>query len=272
VSVRHALFRIAASVSLLPLSGPFALAGPAASAPEVSDGRPLDARGEAQEGLRRYQARDFAGAQEHFERSLQLDPTSVETRLWMAHTLQKRFRISGEESERSELARQAMTSYQDVLSREPGRGEAYQALLALSRDADDAAALPWLHRQAGDATLPPSRRADAFQVLAARDAACAGRQLQSISDQPILSDSSLAARDCAARGLESIREALRLDPQRGSLWSEQARLLLALAQVCALQGQTDQEGAYQREAADSRRKAEQIRSSQASKGKPPRSY
>jgi hypothetical protein len=272
VRVRNALLRLAAAAALSSPPGSLALGVPAPRAPVTPEAGTLDAQGESQEGVRRYRARDFAGAQEHFERSLKLDPTSIETRFLLARTLQTRFRLSREESERSELARRAIVAYQEVLAREPGHDEAYQALLALSRDADDAAALPWLERQAGDATLPPNRRADAFQVLAARGRACAEQRLQTISEQPIFVASSEAARDCAARGLASIQEALRLDPLRGSAWSEQARLLLTLAQICALQGQTDQKDAYEKQAADSRRKAEQIRVSEGRKGKPARSY
>jgi hypothetical protein len=244
----------------------------AAAASQAANETSHDAQGEAQEGLRLYQARDFAAAERHLVRSLQLDSGSVETLFLLARTLNTEFRLSREESERSELARRAVTAYQDVLARDPGRGEAYQALLALAREADDAAALPWLERQAGDTALPPSRRADALQVLAGRSRACAERKLREISQQPVLLDSSTAARDCAMRGVASIQQALQLVPQRGSAWSEQARLLSTLAEVCALQGQPEQKAAYEKQAGDSRRKAEQIRVSESTQSKPPRSY
>ncbi|MGH9367594.1 MAG: hypothetical protein ACRD3M_07965 [Thermoanaerobaculia bacterium] len=269
---RHLLWRLALAAWFGCASGSHALGAPPARAPEAREEQSLDARGEAQEGVRLFQARDFAAAQEHFERSLTLDPTSVETRFLLARTLQTRFRLSRDEMERSQIAPRAIAAYEEVLTREPGRNEAYQALLSLCREADDAAALPWLERQAGDATLPPGRRADALQVLAVRGRACAEGKLQVISEQPILVDSSEAARDCAMRGLASIQEALRLVPQRVSAWDEQARLLATLAQISELQGQAEQKDAYVKEAAASRRKAEQIRQSKARKGKPPRSY
>jgi len=261
-----------AAVSLWSIAGSLALEPIAAAAPETVNATSPDAQSEAQEGLRLYQARDFAAAEQHFERSLKLDPGSVETLFLLARTLNMRFRLSREESERSELARRAMTAYEGVLARDPDRGEAYQALLALARDADDAAALPWLERQAGDASLPPGRRADALQALAARSRACAERKLQQISQEPVLLDSSSAARECAMRGMASIQQALQLVPQRGSAWSEQARLLSTLAEVCALQGQPEQRAAYEKQAGESRRKAEQIRVSESVQGKPPRSY
>jgi tetratricopeptide (TPR) repeat protein len=271
VRLRDALFRGTAA-SLLCLAGSFALAGAPPDARDSPENPAPDARAEAEEGLRRYQARDFAAAEEHFEKSLRLDPSSVETLFLLARTLQARFRTSGEEAERSDLAGRAMAAYEQVLLRDPGRTEAYQALLALSRDADDAVALPWLEKQAANTALPADRRADAFGALAARGRACAERVLQEISAQPALIGAGEAARDCATRGLSAIEEALRLLPQRGSLWSEQARLYATLAQVCALQGQDAQGAAYEKQAAESRRKAEQIRASGAREGTPRRSY
>jgi len=260
------------AASLCPIAGSLASEPPATAASQTAAATALEAQSEAQEGLRLYQARDFAGAEQHLERSLKLDPSPVETLFLLARTLNTRFRLSREETERSDLARRAMSAYEEVLSRDPARGEAYQALLALARDADDATALPWLERQASDTRLPPSRRADALQVLAARNRACAERKLREIANEPVLLNSSSAARDCALRGLASIQQALELAPQRGSAWSEQARVFSTLAEVCGLQGELEQKGAYEKQAGDSRRKAEQIRVSESSQNKPPRSY
>jgi hypothetical protein len=252
----------AAVAASLPFSS---LRGQAVEAPAAS------ARAEAEEGLRLFQARDFEGAQTHLERSLALDGTSSETRFWLARTLQAQWRGTSSQPERSELAKRCLAEYEKVLEAQPDRIEAYQALIGVAREADDATALPVLERLAGDERLSPARRADALLALASRGRACAEERLQAIAEQPVLSGSSGDARACADRGLAAAEKGLALDPGRESLWRERANLFASLAQAAAVDGRSDEQADYVKRAGESRRRAEQIRASRA-RTTTPRSY
>jgi hypothetical protein len=142
--------------------------------------------------MRLFQARDFEGAQAHFERSLAIDGSSTDTRFWLARTLQARWRAS-QEPERAELAAQCLAEFEKVLEKQPDRSEAYQALIGVARETDDATAVPVLERLAGDERLPAARRADALLALAAHGRACAEERLQTIAEQPVLSGPRLRA-------------------------------------------------------------------------------
>jgi hypothetical protein len=217
-----------------------------------------------------YQVRDFEGAQAHFERSLAIDASSTDTRFWLARTLQARWRAS-QEPERAELAKQCLAEFERVLEKQPDRSEAYQALIGVAREADDATAVPVLERLAGDERLPAGRRADALLALAARGRACAEERLQAIAEQPVLSGSSGDARACAERGLAAVEKGLVLDPGRESLWRERASLFASLAEAAAIDGRSDEHADYMKRAGESRRRAEQIRASRA-RTTTPRSY
>ncbi len=231
----------------------------------VSSVNRIRAQNELAEGVRSYRERDFARAEQHFERSLELDPTQPTVRFLIARAVHAQYRQGAETPENLAQARKTIRAYQDVLAQDPGNEEAYQAVAALyGAVREEERQRAWVLQRARSPSLPAKKRVEAYLLLASQDWNCA----QTLTKPQDVE----AAKRCATRGLELAREALRLGPDNESAWSSQTNLLLALARLAEREGRSSERAEFEKQAALSQRRFEEVREENQKKAATARSY
>src|SRR6185295_17056390 len=190
--------------------------------------REAQAKQELNEAASAYRNGDFAEAQLHSEKALQLDPQNKTALTFVARTIHAQYRPGIVTPENVVKALQAITAYQRILERFPGDDEAYKAIAYLyGALREDELLREWIFQRAGDVSLANNKRPEAYVVLASKDWDCSFK----ITEQPNIKVAVIAgnkmlvsyrmpkerveferARECANRGLEMVDMAIALTP------------------------------------------------------------
>ncbi len=232
-------------------------------------GNKTRAESEIKEGARAYAARDFVQAQAHYRAALELDPTQKSAAFFLARSIHAQYRPVLQTLENIAKAREAIAAYQRVVTDDPNQDEAYEAVVLLYGALhEDAKLYDWILKRARLKALSPEKRAAAYIALAGKDSDCARRLLPADgNNSPVVNDASAApgirkddgaAKQCARRGLEMAEQAIGLKPESEAAWSCKARLLLEMARLAGLDGQTAQETDYAKQAAAARARTAEL--------------
>jgi tetratricopeptide (TPR) repeat protein len=223
-----------------------------------------DARKEAREelnnGAREYADGNYAEAQQHFERALELDPSRKLVRLLVARAMMRRYVPGVDAAENRARGREAVTEYQRILDDDASNEEALSAVRYLFRTLrDDEGEQLWLALRAHSARLTPSQRADALAALAAKQWGCSydlTEQNKETLEKPdgfvvtyrmpkSLGDFA-AARLCASEGLRLAEQAVGLDAKNPNALSQKARLLRELMKLAEMEGNARLKADYEK--------------------------
>ena len=208
------------------------------------------ARIELESGASAYRERDFARAQRHFERSRDLHPAQPAIRLLIARAIHAQYRESAGSPGNAAKAREAIAAYREALASDPANEEGYQAVVTLyGAIGEEEAQRDWILLRAGDASVSANKRAEASLVLARKDSDCARAVTQNGPD---------TAYRCATRGLEFAEKALALDSENESAWSAKIQLLLTLAKLAGMEGNTQQQSRYEKQAVEAQSRAKEV--------------
>jgi tetratricopeptide (TPR) repeat protein len=211
------------------------------------------AKQELNEAASAYRNGDFAEAQLHSEKALQLDPQNKTALIFVARTIHAQYRPGIVTPENVVKAQQAITAYQRILERFPADDEAYKAIAYLyGALKEDELLREWIFQRAGDVSLANDKRAEAYVVLASKDWDCSFK----ITEQPnvkvaVVDGNKMLvsyrmpkerveferAKECANRGLEMVDMAIALTPADESAWSYKANILLELEKLAEMSGQ-----------------------------------
>src|ERR1043165_9724865 len=221
------------------------------------------AKQELDEAARAYREGNFAEAQAHSERALQLDPQNKTAPLFVARTIHAQYRPGNSTPENVAKALDAITAYQKILDRAPADEEAYKAVAYLySALKDDERFREWVFRRAGNASLPNNQRADAYVVLASRDWDCSFKTTEGPGNKSTTVNGNKAhftyrmpreraefeqARECANRGLEMVNMAIILTPENESAWSYKTNILLELSKLAEMSGEVQHQREFRRQ-------------------------
>jgi tetratricopeptide (TPR) repeat protein len=88
----------------------------------------LKARDHLNKGVQAYRNAQFQPAVMHFKEAVRLDPNLLNARLYLATAYAAQYVPSGESPENKQLAQDAITTFQDVLQRDPGNTTALSFL------------------------------------------------------------------------------------------------------------------------------------------------
>ncbi len=224
----------------------------------------IRAKNELNECARAYREGHFAEAEQHAKRAAELDPNNKTAPSFIARTIHAQYKPGVDTPENQQIARNAIDAYKQLLSRDPNNEEAYKAIAALlGALKQDDEQRDWILQRANQEGVDPTKRAEAFTILASKQWNCSYQITEStdtkttvnqnghlliVYKKPKNPDDFNTAMKCATQGLEYANKAVSLDPNNESAWSYKTNLLLELAKLAQMDGKQDQANDYQKQA------------------------
>jgi len=218
---------------------------------------------ELNEAAAAYRKGNFAEAQAHSEKALQLDPESRTAMMFVARTIHAQYKPGDYSPENVAKAREAIIAYQRILDHSLVDEESYKAVAYLySAIKEDQLLREWLLQRAGNVAIANDKRAEAYIVLASKDWDCSfkitelpgnkvtvvTRDKQRVTYQmPKARGEFERAKECANRGLDLVNTAITLTPESESAWSYKTNLILELAKLAEMSGEVQQKAELYRQ-------------------------
>jgi tetratricopeptide (TPR) repeat protein len=230
----------------------------------------IRAKNELNEAARTAREGNFAEAEQHSRRALDLDPNNKTAPSFIARTIHAQFKAGVNTPENIAKGREAIEAYRKILETDPQNEEAYKAIAFLyEKIKEDAKLREWIMARASNNKVEPAKRAEAYVVLASKDWNCsfqitelpankvttvtAGKATVTYNKPKDQKDFD-AAQMCVKRGLEEIENAIKFDPNSESAWSYKTNLLIEARKLAEMEGDKEKmaELDRQREAAQKR--------------------
>jgi TonB family protein len=224
------------------------------------------ARAELNAGASAYREGNFAAAEEHFRRALELDPTQKNTPLFIARAIQQQFKPGDMTPENIAVGERAVAAYQEIFAKDPENEDAYRATLYLyGQMKNEEKVEEMLTQRAGDGSVKPEKRAEAFVILASRRWKCSydiverreNRTTEEKPDRVVVKYRMPAdagdfykAQQCATEGLQLAEQAVALDPNNANAWTQKTNLLREKAKLAQMEGNEELRAEYMRQSAE----------------------
>ena len=218
------------------------------------------AEAELREGARLYRAGDFAAAEQHFRRALELNPTRKHIPLFIARAIQQQYKLGDTSPQNVATAERAIAAYEEILKEDRQDDDAYKAIVYLyGRLKRDDKVVEMLTRRAEDLRVPDDKRANAYVILASRKWQCSNDVTERPENKRTLrtrrgpsvryrmpADASdfRRARRCADEGLRLIEEAVRLDRENVTCWSYKLHILREESKLAEMAGDAARKADY----------------------------
>ena len=223
----------------------------------------IEANKELNEASEAYRKGNFAAAQAHSEKALELDPENKLAPYFVARTIHAQYKPGDLTPENVEKAREAIIAYQRILERAPADDEAYKAGAYLyTALKEDQLFREWVLQRAANGAVAEAKRAEAYVVLASKDWDCSfkitevpGVKVRVVEKgkervtykMPKAPGEFERAKECANRGLELAKLAITLAPESESAWSYKTNLIVELAKLAEMSGELQQRGELYRQ-------------------------
>lgn len=215
------------------------------------------AKNQLNEAARAYREGHFTEAEQYSRRALELDPDSKSAPAFIARTIHAQYRPGVQTPENIAKANEAIAAYQQILQKNPDNDEAYKAIAyLLGAIKEDEKLKNWITARATDGNVDPTKRSEAYVVLASKDWDCsfkitelptnktltvsAGNRGSVSYKKPADQKEFDTAQACVKRGLEEAENAIKLDPNSEAAWSYKTNLLLEASKLAEMEGKTDQ--------------------------------
>lgn len=206
------------------------------------------ARNQLNDGAKAYKERKFDVAEQHFRRSLELNPNDLIAEKFLARSLHQQFLAN--RTQNTAKGEQAIEIYQKMLEQNPNDEDTNRAvsnLIELIKGQD--ALVAWLNKRAADASVAPESRAEALTSLASKQYNCAN-EITEAAKQSVTKDQKMVfvfkkpenaadfdkAKQCTTEGTRLIDQALSLNQNNDSTWSYKASLLVQQARLAEMDG------------------------------------
>lgn len=223
----------------------------------------IQANKELHEASAAYQKGNFAEAQAHSEKALELDPENKLAPYFVARTIHAQYKPGDFTPENVAKARDAIDAYQRILDRVPTDDEAYKAGAYLYNALkEDKLFREWVLQRAVSASVAEGKRAEAYVVLASKDWDCSFKITELPNNKVTTVKGSKAqvsyrmpkdrgeferAKECANRGLELASMAITLAPESEAAWSYKTNIILELAKLAEMSGDVQQRNELNRQ-------------------------
>jgi tetratricopeptide (TPR) repeat protein len=215
----------------------------------------IRAKNELNEAAHSYREGNFAEAEQHSRKALELDPDNKTALSFIARTIHAQYKAGVQAPENVAKANEAIQAYQRILEKDPKNDEAYKAIAYLYEAlGQDDKLKAWITARAVDQSVAPEKRAESYIVLASKDWDCSFK----ITELPSNKTTTLqggnravvsykkptnpkdfdTAQKCVKRGLEEIENAIKLDPNSEAAWSYKTNLLLEASKLAEMEGNT----------------------------------
>jgi tetratricopeptide (TPR) repeat protein len=185
--------------------------------------------------------------------------------MFIARTIHAQYRPGVQSPENVAKAQEAIQAYQQILDRNPSDDEAYKAIAYLyGAIKDDAKLKQWITARATSEATDPTKRAEAYVVLASKDWECSFQITELPANKQTTVDPSNnkatvsyrkpadqkefnQAQMCVKQGLAEVENAIKFDPNNESAWSYKTNLLLEASKLAEMEGQADQKAQLQKD-------------------------
>jgi tetratricopeptide (TPR) repeat protein len=235
----------------------------------------IRSKNQLNEAARAYQDGHFEEAEQYSRRALELDPDSKTAPLFIARTLHAQYKPGVQAPENIAKANEAIQAYQKILEKNPKSEEAYKAIAYLyGQTKQDDKLRAWISARANDASAEPSKRAEAYIVLASKDWDCsfkitelpsnhttsleAGNRAKITYKKPANQKDFDTAQACVKRGLEEVENAIRFDPNNESAWSYKTNLLIEASRLAEMDGKADQKAQLEKQREEAQKRTTEL--------------
>lgn len=256
----------------------------------------IRSKNQLNEAARAYRDGNFVVAEQHSRSAAELDPNNKTAPMFIARSIHAQYRPGVQSPDNVAKAQEAIQAYQKILDRNPSDDEAYKAIAYLYGAVKDNDKLKqWITGRATNEAAEPTKRAEAYVVLASKDWECSFQITESPTNKTTTVDQASnkatisyrkpkdqkefdQAQMCVKQGLAEAENAIRFDPNNESAWSYKTNLLLEASKLAEMEGQTDAKADYQKQyeaalkrttelsAAAEKRKEEEARQQASPKG------
>ena len=225
----------------------------------------IRSKNQLNEAARAFREGKFPEAEAHSRRAAELDPNNKTAPMFIARTIHAQYRPGVQTPENIAKAQEAIVAYQKILERNPSDDEAYKAIAYLyGAIKDDAKLKQWITARATNEATDPTKRAEAFVVLASKDWECSFQITELPAHKVTTVDPSNnkatvsykkpadqkefnQAQMCVKQGLAEVESAIKFDPNNESAWSYKTNLLLEASKLAEMEGQADQKAQFQKD-------------------------
>ena len=225
----------------------------------------IRSKSQLNEAARAYREGRFVEAEQYSRRAAELDPANNTAPMFIARTIHAQYRPGVQTPDNIAKAQEAIDAYQKILQRNPSNDEAYKAIAYLYGAIKDNDKLKqWITARATSDATDPTKRAEAYVVLASKDWECSfqitelpGNKLTTVD--PSNNKATISYRKpkdqkdfdraqmCVKQGLSEAENAIKFDPNNESAWSYKTNLLLEASKLAEMEGQTEQKAQYQKD-------------------------
>lgn len=204
------------------------------------------------EGARAYRDGRFADAEEKFRTAYELDPTQKNAQLFIARAIQQQYKPGVTAPDNVAVGERAIAEYQKILDKDPQNEDAYKAIVYLyGQMKQDDKVQQMLTERASLESVPADKRAEALVILASQQWKCSyditeqkeNKTTENKPDKVLIHYKKPAnqadfdkAQQCATKGLELAEQAVNLDPNNPSPWTQKVNLLREKAKLAEMAG------------------------------------
>lgn len=225
----------------------------------------IRAKNQLNEAAKAYREGKYEEAEQHSRRAAELDPANKTAPMFIARTIHAQYRPGVQAPENLAKAQRAIEAYQKLLDQNPQDEESYKAIAYLygAIKADDKLR-QWISARASNEAVEPTKRAEAYVVLASKDWDCSFKVTELPTNKVTTVDPSNnkatisykkpkeqkdfdQAQMCVKQGLVEVENAIKFDPNNESAWSYKTNLLLEASKLAEMDGQTEKKAEYQKE-------------------------
>src|ERR1051326_835176 len=133
----------------------------------------IRAKNQLNEAARAYREGRFAEAEQYSRRAAELDPNNKTAPVFIARTIHAQYRPGVQSPENIAKAQEAIEAYQKLLEKNPNDEDAYKAIAYLyGAIKQDDKLRAWISARAASDQTEPTKRAEAYVVLASKDWDC----------------------------------------------------------------------------------------------------
>ena len=225
----------------------------------------IRAKNQLNEAARAYREGRFVEAEQYSRRAAELDPNNKTAPMFIARTIHAQYRPGVQSPENIAKAQEAIDAYQKLLEKNPKDEEAYKAIAYLyGAIKQDDKLRAWISARAASDQTEPTKRAEAYVVLASKDWDCSFKITELPTNKvttvdPANNKATVSykkpkdqkefdqAQMCVKQGLSEAENAIKFDPNNESAWSYKTNLLLEASKLAEMEGQADQKAQYQKE-------------------------
>ena len=225
----------------------------------------IRAKNQLNEAARAYREGRFVEAEQYSRRAQELDPNNKTAPMFIARTIHAQYRPGVQSPENIAKAQEAIDAYRKLYDKNPKDEEAYKAIAYLyGAIKQDDKLRAWISTRAASDQTEPTKRAEAYVVLASKDWDCSFKITELPTNKvttvdPANNKATVSykkpkeqkdfdqAQMCVKQGLSEAENAIKFDPNNESAWSYKTNLLLEASKLAEMEGQADQKAQYQKE-------------------------